>query len=189
MADLSTMRTPAIEALVTASPASHLAALTALPPRTRFSFRGRPAAVTAFGTVLGFDLPQVACRFAEDGARRALWLGPDEWLVTLPDREATAFAGAAATALAGLPSSLVDVSQRSLALAVSGPMAARIINAGCPLDLSPDAFPVGMCTRTLLGKAEIVLSRTDEARFEIDVWRSFADYVWRLLEEARREFV
>jgi sarcosine oxidase subunit gamma len=40
------------------------------------------------------------------------------------------------------------------------------------------AFPIGMCTRTLFGKAEIVLWRTGEAQFHIEVWRSFAGYVW-----------
>ena len=92
-------------------------------------------------------------------------------------------------ALAGKPSSLVDVSHRSLAFTVTGPQAAAILNSGCPLDLSSEAFPVGMCTRTVLAKTEIILLRTAEDRFLVDVWRSFAPYAWSWLEEARREFV
>jgi sarcosine oxidase subunit gamma len=49
------------------------------------------------------------------------------------------------------------------------------------LDLGLSAFPIGMCTRTLFGKAEIVLWRTGEAQFHIEVWRSFAGYVWGVL--------
>ena len=46
-----------------------------------------------------------------------------------------------------------------------------------------------MCTRTVLAKTEIILLRTAEDRFLVDVWRSFAPYAWSWLEEARREFV
>jgi heterotetrameric sarcosine oxidase gamma subunit len=83
----------------------------------------------------------------------------------------------------------VDVSHRDTALAVSGPRAGWVINAFCALDLHQVAFPVGMCTRTVLGKAEIVLWRTDVDMFHIEVARSFAPYVWACLEEARREFL
>jgi heterotetrameric sarcosine oxidase gamma subunit len=44
-----------------------------------------------------------------------------------------------------------------------------------------------MGTRTLLGKAAIVLWRTAADVFRIEVWRSFTPYVWACLEEARRE--
>ena len=46
-----------------------------------------------------------------------------------------------------------------------------------------------MCTRTVFGKAEIVLWRTAAETFRIEVARSFAPYVWACLEEARREFL
>ena len=45
-------------------------------------------------------------------------------------------------------------------------------------------FPVGMCTRTLFGKAEIVLWRMRADAWRIEVWRSFAPYVLGCLEEA-----
>ena len=83
----------------------------------------------------------------------------------------------------------VDVSHRDTALSVSGPRAAWAINAFCALDLHDAAFPVGMCTRTLLGKTQVVLWRTAEATFRIEVARSLAPYVWAYLEEARREFL
>jgi sarcosine oxidase subunit gamma len=45
-----------------------------------------------------------------------------------------------------------------------------------------------MCTRTVLGKSEVVLWRTGAHAFHIEAWRSFLPYVWRFLEEAAREF-
>jgi sarcosine oxidase subunit gamma len=44
-------------------------------------------------------------------------------------------------------------------------------------------FPVGMCTRTVLAKADIVLWRTREDAFHLEVWRSFSGYVIGLLSE------
>jgi sarcosine oxidase, subunit gamma len=101
--------------------------------------------------------------------------------------EGNDIAAALGPALRELPHSLVDVSHRQTALQVSGPGAAVLLSAGCPLDLDPSAFPVGMCTRTVLAKAEIVLWRTAEDIFHIEVWRSFAAYVSRFLAEAARE--
>ena len=62
-----------------------------------------------------------------------------------------------------------------------------LLNAGCPLDIHPQAFPVGMCTRTLLAKAEIVLWRTAETSFRVEAARSLAPYVGRFLAQAERD--
>ena len=141
--------------------------------------------MTAAGGALGLVISQVACRAAVNGIRAALWLGPDEQLLTGP--EGADIAAMLAPALRDLPHSLVEVSHRQIALEVSGPHAAALLNAGCPLDLDLGAFPVGMCTRTVLAKAEIVLWRTSEAVFHIEVWRSFAAYVSQFLAEVARE--
>ena len=66
------------------------------------------------------------------------------------------------------------------------PAAARILNAGCPLDLDLHAFPVGFATRTLFDKIEIVLWRRAETTFHVEVWRSFAPFVAASLAEAAR---
>ena len=66
-----------------------------------------------------------------------------------------------------------------------GPAAANTVNAGCPQDLSLAAFPVGACSRTILGKVEIVLLRTGEDAFRVECWRSFSDYVFTFLDRSR----
>ncbi|MEJ0019100.1 MAG: sarcosine oxidase subunit gamma family protein [Acetobacteraceae bacterium] len=145
--------------------------LAALPPTARFIVRdaGGLAAI-------GLAVPGV-CRASVSGERAVLWLGPDEYLLLAPDDAAPRLVHA------------VDVSHRDAALTVSGARAAWVINAFCALDLHPSAFPVGMCTRTVFAKAEIVLWRTGPEIFRIDVARSVAPYVWACLEEARREFL
>ena len=72
-------------------------------------------------------------------------------------------------------------------LSVTGPGAAATINAGCPQDLSLEAFPVGACSRTILGKIEIVLYRSAEDTFRVECWRSFSDYAFTFLTEAAKD--
>ena len=83
--------------------------------------------------------------------------------------------------------SLVDVSHRQVGLWLEGPGAARLLAAGCPLDLDLRAFPVGMSTRTLLVKAEIGLWRAASTASTWRSLRSFAPYVARILDEAARD--
>lgn len=149
--------------------------------RSRAVIRCRVDAIPAASAALGVALPTQACRAVVAGEAAALWLGPDEWLLLRP-------AGSPAPVLpAGATGSVVDISHRQIAMAVAGPRAEDILASGCPLDLALPAFPVGMCTRTLFHKAEIVLWRLAPDRFHLEVWRSFARYVEALLIEADRE--
>ena len=81
------------------------------------------------------------------------------------------------------------MSHRQSALSVSGTHAATVLSAGCPLDLDISAFPVGMCTRTMLAKAEVVLWRTGAAAFRLEVARSFVAYVSEFLADAARGII
>lgn len=164
-----------------------VAALARLPETAAFVFRGREAAIERMGTAFGVAMPRDACRFAAVAGRTAFWLGPDEWLLDAGNEASETFFASAERELGAFPHSLVDVSHRSTRIAITGSRSAYVLNHGCPLDLSLKAFPVGMCTRTIFGKATIMLWRPEESAFRLDVWRSFAPYVWQLLDEARGE--
>jgi sarcosine oxidase subunit gamma len=163
-------------------------AISTLPSQARLIVRGGEAAVPLIGRAFGVALPRDACRAATHPPRAALWLGPDEWLLIAPDGEADRIAAEINAALTGAPASVVDISDRQVAIAVTGPRAAETVNAFNPLDLDATAFPVGMVTRTVFAKAEIVLWRTAADAFRIEVWRSFAPYVEALLREAASEY-
>jgi sarcosine oxidase subunit gamma len=155
-------------------------------PASRFIVQGDASVRAAMGRAFGVALPEDACRAHVQGDRAALWLGPDEQLLLAAAGEAEQLAGQLRAALAGIPHSLVEVSQRQVALSVSGPRAADVIASGCPLDLDAAAFPVGMCTRTLLAKAEVVLWRRSAEEYHLEVQRSFSGYVLEWLREAER---
>jgi sarcosine oxidase subunit gamma len=119
----------------------------------------------------------------------AVRLGPDEWLLCAPLHAAAEFERLLTAVLGSAPHALVDVGHRYAALAIEGPRAPALLASGCPLDLHPAAFTAGAATRTLLGKAEIVLWRLHDAlAYRIECARSFAPYVHAFLREAAREF-
>lgn len=157
-----------------------------LPPRGRLMLRGDAGVREAASAILGLSLPSAAYGSAAADGLDAFWLEPDAWLVQIDDP-----IGAAARlreALGDLHHAVVDVSERLVGLAVAGPHAIEILAAGCPLDLHPRAFPTGHVTRTLVGKAEVILLRRDDRPgFELLVGRSFVPYLRRWLDQAGRE--
>jgi sarcosine oxidase, subunit gamma len=162
--------------------------LAPVPAATRFSFRGDSDAAEAASRAFGVELPSAACRANTAGGRAALWLGPDEQLLIAPEADAASARAALDGALGSIPHSLVDISHRQVAFEVKGPRAEWLLQAGCPLDLDLAHFPVGMCTRTVYVKAEVVLWRTAADSFRLETWRSFAEYVVGLLDESALEF-
>jgi sarcosine oxidase subunit gamma len=155
-----------------------------LPPATRFILQCGKDARDRAGQAFGLPLPETACRAESASGRAALWLGPDERLLLAPEGTEESVAAAIGKALAGMPHSLVDVSHRQVALSVSGAGARDWLASGCPLDLDPAAFPVGMCTRTVFARAEVVLWRRSAEEYHLETGRSFSGYVLDWLREA-----
>ncbi|MBO6718698.1 MAG: sarcosine oxidase subunit gamma [Rhizobiaceae bacterium] len=150
---------------------------------SRLSLRAPQKSRAALSRALGLKLPESPRQTAASGPRAALWLGPDEWLVL--DSEGADLAAVLAPVVA--LHSAVDVSHRNQSILVAGPGAEAALSAGCPLDVSLQAFPVGTATRTLMGKAEIVLWRMEAGTFRVECWRSFADYCFTLLGLGARD--
>jgi sarcosine oxidase, subunit gamma len=169
-----------------AFPAGPRFTLAEAPAAARFILRGGEPVRVACGMVFGAELPSRLGVAGEGDQRAALWLGPDEWLLIANGADVSAIGDVLESVLEGTAHSLVDVSHRQIGLLASGPTAARVLNAGCPLDLDPRAFPVGFATRTLFDKVEIVLWRHAETMFHVELWRSFAPYLAASLTEAAR---
>jgi sarcosine oxidase subunit gamma len=143
-----------------------------------------PAAAAVAG-VLGRALPQPS-RATRVGNVRALWLGPDEWLVLTPPGAATALATDLHAALAEARGAVVDVSAQRTTLALSGPRAADVLAKGCSLDLDAGVRPPGTCVTTLLAQTGVTLV-VDADGFLVLVRPSFADYLARWLLDASVE--
>lgn len=159
------------------------ATVTELAPTTRIVLRvGDP---TCVGTALGILLPERIGRRAVSGARSALCLGPDEWLIETPANEADSIGAVFAELAAQAPISAVEVSDREITYRIQGSQALDLLATGCPRNLA--AMPVGDGARTLFDNAQVILVREAEDCFHLTVWRSFAPHVRAILDLATRE--
>jgi len=156
-------------------------------PIARLSFRGRNASLKDAGTAFGVELPLKPLSSATAPKRAAFWLGPDEWTLLAPDEELRAVFDGIETKLAGQPHALVDISDRSEALIVSGEKAAWLLNTGIFIDFSLEKFPVGTVTRTVFHKSPVLVWRTGVDTFVLEAWVSFMDYVSGLLVQSAGE--
>ncbi len=181
MADTAMRRVPRVQAT---------SWLKALPPALRLVLHGDARARALAAPHWGAGFSEAACRAMVNGTRATLWLGPDEYLLleSAPGESSAAVFETLERALAHAAHALVDISHRQFALELSGPHASAILNGGCPLDLDLGEFPVGMCTRTVFAKADIVLWRIRPDAFHVEVWRSFAGYVTGVFAEIAKEF-
>ncbi|MGY4509528.1 sarcosine oxidase subunit gamma [Bradyrhizobium sp. USDA 3650] len=157
--------------------------ITVLPPTTRISLRTADPAAT--GACLGLELSASVGTRAVAGARTALCLGPDEWLLEAPEAEAAALAKPLAELAARLPLSAVEVSDREITVALAGPTVRDLLNTGCPREIAKLA--VGSGCRTIFDTVQVVLTREAEDRFHLTVWRSFGPHLRTLLDIAARE--
>jgi sarcosine oxidase, subunit gamma len=155
------------------------------PTQSRLVFRGNKAAAEACGKTLGVTLSHDACRATTGSNGSVLWLGPDEWLLLLPESALDSAIAKLTKSMVKHPHSLVDVSHRQIGLNAVGDQAEELLGSSCLLDLDHTVFPVGTCTRTIFGKAEIILWRTGKSSFHVEVWRSFTDYVLGVMEQSR----
>lgn len=158
--------------------------------------RGDPsdrAFLAATGRALDIVLPTEAGTSAQKETTGALWIGPDEWLITCPKAHLASLVGTLREALARVHAAVTDVSDGRAVLRVAGPSARALLAKGTPLDLHPRAFKVGSCAGTGLAKASVLLHLVaeepqDGPAFDVYVGRSFGRYLFAWLEDAGLEF-
>lgn len=144
---------------------------------------------SALRRILGVGAPRTPNTVREKDDTMILWLGPDEWLIVVPGGRETKLEAELRQALARQHTSLTDVSDSRVVIGLTGPYARDLLMKGCSLDLHPRTFAAGRCAQTQLARAHMLLHQLDESpAYDIYVHRSFADYVWRWLEDAAEEY-
>ena len=140
--------------------------------------------------VLGISLPGQPLGLALDasGERSVQWLSPDEWLVIVPGGEELDVEQRLRDALGDAHYAIVDVSGGQTLVELSGEKARELLMKSTPYDVHPEAFPVGKGVTTVFAKANLILRRPTEERWELVLRRSFADYVYRWILDAGAEY-
>lgn len=175
----------------TAEPGGAGVHLTAMPARSCVNLRAEatPEIRTILTQNAGCGLPVQPLDAAHRGTITTLWLGPDEWLIVAGGHSnGNGFCERLETAFRGHFVTVTDVSDAYFILRLAGPAATDVLAKGCSLDTHERVFPPGKVARSLLAQAEVILHRRKPDAFEIYVARSYADHLWRWLEDAGAEY-
>jgi len=155
------------------------------------NLRGQPdntGFMEAAAAVLGNALPATpnTVAFADD--IESLWLAPTEWLVRCDLDQQARLEQELEDALADQFTAINDLSGYYTTLTIIGRNAAELLARGTPLDVHPRVFAPGQCAQTVFAHAGIILMprMAETSCFDMLVRRSFADYVWRWLDDAMR---
>ena len=165
--------------------------ITPRPFVTMASLRVDPmgAATVAVAEYLGVALPTAPSTYVESETATAIWLGPDEWLITSPFRTPEELETGLRQAI-GVGGTVVDVSAQRTTLRLRGEHVRDLLAGGCSVDLHPRVFGRGAAVQTLLGQAGIVLLALDNTgtQYEVVVRSSFAGYLTSWLLDAAIEY-
>ena len=115
---------------------------------------GERAFMTGVGRVLDLLLPTEPNSSASKGAITALWLGPDQWLLTCPADDAAFFISSLREALADVHARSPTSQRRPGGVRARGPERARRAGQGLPARSAPARFTPGSCAQSLLAKAD-----------------------------------
>ncbi len=107
-----------------------------------------------------------------------LCLGPDEWMIWADDKHKQDILKSLQEAVKEKSAALVDVSDYYTIIRLDAEHSVDILTAACPLDL--ETIKVDECAQSHYANTAILLHRVGNTTcFDIQVRRSFADYLWR----------
>jgi sarcosine oxidase, subunit gamma len=141
-------------------------------------------------TRLGVDLPTAPNTWEPTGTGRAVWLGPDEWLLSSTTEAPEDLETRVRAAVLPLGGSATDVSAQRIGLRLTGARVRDVLAKGCSIDLHPRVFGRGSSAQTALGQAGVVLLALSDAGddYAVLVRSSFAGYLADWLLDAALEF-
>nr|WP_278388650.1 sarcosine oxidase subunit gamma [Brucella intermedia] len=151
----------------------------------RFVLRIGPAKLALAERALGAKIPAKIGDLVRTDDIAVACIGPDEWYIWADEGKGAAITQAFAGLYETEPHSLTEVSHRETGIDITGPQAEWLLNAASPLNLAEMQAPGA--ARTIFDRAQIILLKWDADHYRIEVWNSFADHVWTLLELASNE--
>lgn len=153
--------------------------------RERWSLRADDEIALRLGHALDIDLSGKMLAAIRYNSISSLRLSPDEWLILSESNDGKLEERVSRCDVQG--ASLVDISNRQTGIHLEGQACETVLSVFCPLDFNLATFPIDAATRTVFGRSEIVIWRKAQDAFHVEVWRSFADYVWQSVERAARD--
>ncbi len=139
-----------------------------------------------------FELPQrpnSSVGIFEGASVRALWLGPDRWLLLCPTEQTAELADSINRSLGAWTHLLSDVSDARCGFSLVGAQAREWLSRLVSIDLHPTVFPPASCALTRLVRIPVLLvliadPPQDGPEFHLYVDRSLSHYAHAWLLDA-----
>jgi sarcosine oxidase subunit gamma len=160
-----------------------------LPNLGYVMLRGRADDVgfmSGVASVLGAPLPTQPRSVLRCAAGVVLWQSPDEWWLLCARAQRDKLVADLEQALQGCFAQVADNSGGFTTLRISGAQHMRLLNHLSPYDFA--ALPVGACVSTVMSKASFTVLRSDAQGVSLVFRRSFADYIWKLIDRTARPY-
>jgi sarcosine oxidase subunit gamma len=142
--------------------------------------------MSGVAAVIGAPLPTQPRAAVRCAAGVVLWQSPDEWWLLCARSARDRLVAALEQALQGCFAQVADNSGGFTALRISGAQHLRLLNHLSPYDF--ESLPVGQCVSTVISKATFTVLRSDAQGVTLVFRRSFADYIWQLIERTARPY-
>lgn len=161
-----------------------------MPERGMIDLRGFASDrkfMAAAKIALGFDLPKNPRTSTTWGDRRALWLSPDQWLITCQRNKAEELTVELAAAFGNVHSLAVNVSDMRTVIRLEGEGVRETVMKGTSIDLTDGHYTPGTVRRMRFAEIAALLHVVEQDVIEIYAFRSYANYAWEFLLKAARK--
>ncbi|MCB6185413.1 sarcosine oxidase subunit gamma [Leeia sp. TBRC 13508] len=160
-----------------------------LPLRGFTTLRGDandPAFVSAVESTLKQSLPVKPSTFSFGPSGTVIWLSPDEWLITGPKEKNTSLMQSLEAALGEQHVQVVDNSGGYTMVYLTGKEHVTSLRHLGVYDF--ESIEPGQAISTVISKINVTVYRHDNKGFFVIFRRSFADYVWKIIERTAKPY-
>jgi sarcosine oxidase subunit gamma len=142
--------------------------------------------MSGVAAVIGAPLPTKPRAAVRCAAGVVLWQSPDEWWLLCARSQRDALVASLEQALQGCFAQVADNSGGFTALRLTGAPHLKLLHHLSPYDF--ESLSVGQCVSTVMSKATCTVLRSDAQGVTLVFRRSFADYIWKLVERNARPY-
>ena len=133
------------------------------------------------GRLINAILPIQPNTYVKNDNVKAIWLGPNEWLITNNQN----LYNNLKSEIGDMQASVTDVSENTTVIRISGEQIFKLLSKFLVLDLEKNLPDESSCAQTLFVKVPVLLVRNNNEKQipEIDIFtnRSHANYIYNLI--------
>ena len=153
--------------------------------RRMYVLRGGVFARDCIARTLRIDVPVTPNTVTSCSGKSLLWLGPEEWLLNVPEGEDDPLDGGFSPNDCEETAVVVDVSDHYSVIRIHGSETVDVLAQACGIDLVPESFAPGQCARCSFARTTgIVRPLDDRGGYEVIIESSYAQYAEQWLTNA-----